>query len=122
MIKDKLKDVIIKLKSTLNKRVKEISSLQIENIKLDEENKNTMKIIEEILNDPKTSPELNYSVNKFINNAFSKTGNSFYNSSENKEKTILSVGEENLSQVFSSKLTGQQYMKLKDVCIKLIKI
>jgi len=122
MIKDKLKDVIIKLKSTLNKRVKEISSLQIENIKLDEENKNTMKIIKEILNDPKTSPELNYSVNKFINNAFSKTGNSFYNSSENKEKTLLSAGEENLSQVFSSKLTGPQYIKLKDVCIKLIKI
>ena len=101
----------------INKRVKEITNLQIDNLKLEEDNKNTLKIIEEIINDPKTTPEISYSVNKFINNGFTKTSNSFYNIggsnhnlSENKEgikdKTLISSGgfnpDENLSQVFSS--------------------
>jgi len=85
---------------------------------LEEENKNTHKVIEEILNDPKTSPELSYTVNKFINNGFSKISNSvnFSNSGNNNEKSSISGGvDENLSQVFSNKLTQGQYIKLKDV-------
>lgn len=83
---------------------------------MEEDNKNTLKVIEEIINDPKTSPELSYTVYKFINNGFSKTSNSvnFSNSGNNNEKTSIS-GDENLSQVFSNKLTQGQYIKLKDV-------
>jgi len=107
------------LKNTINKRVKEISLLQIDNLKLEEDNKQMSLVLDEILNDPKTSPEISYSVNRFINNGFSKT-NSFFNSNnsgmtgiaENKEKTMV---EDNLSQVFSSRLTNKQYIKLKDV-------
>ena len=126
---------------TLNKRVKEISLLQIDNLKLEEDNKNTLKIIDEIINDPKTTPEISYSVNKFINNGFqsnnllkshdAKDVDKLGNSSDKLEKDkFMSSGssfmpgvgsgvqdENQLSQVFQSKLTSGQYLKLKDVYI-----
>jgi len=89
---DRLKDELIKVKSELNKRNKEYNAIKVAFNKVDLENKKSVKIIEEILEEAiRQNPALSSEPNSFIN--------------ENDIKTLVG----------NSTITSSLFFKLKEV-------
>jgi hypothetical protein len=61
---EKLKDELMKFKQQYNKKLKDLHSLKKEYFKLQDEQNQTIKVFEDILNDPKTNLEIFQSLKK----------------------------------------------------------
>ena len=100
---DKYRDELIKLKQELNKRNKEYQELKVEYLKLENENKSNLKLMELIVyesnaNNTQSSQTMNISemnnndninlINEDINNNNYKTNIIFNNQGKNKKKNL----------------------------------
>ena len=100
---DKYRDELIKLKQELNKRNKEYQELKVEYLKLENENKSNLKLMELIVyesnaNNTQSSQTMNISemnnndninlINEDINNNNYKTNTIFNNQGKNKKRNL----------------------------------
>ena len=110
---EKIKDELMKLKQEFNKKTKELSVLKKDYFKLQDEHNNTLKVFEDILNDPKTNPE--------IFNLYGNDNKDGKEVKEGNEKEELSDGDEVKEAKVKSNdanlISNTSFVKLREVTL-----